>query len=200
VSAIANGGTLITPHFLLDVPQDTSKRVTWPSRIACSKETATTTTNMLKHVVTEGTGKAAAVPGYVVAGKTGTAQVALPNGGGYAKGVYISSFIGYLPADDPQLLIEVKLDEPSNAIFGGVVAAPTFSTLAQFCCDHLKIAPTNAQSVITSGTPIPSDDATPTVKKSAKQPAKSRSGAAAKPSGSAAKPNANGDDNAGETQ
>jgi cell division protein FtsI (penicillin-binding protein 3) len=200
VSAIANGGTLITPHFLLDVPQDASMKVTWPTRVACSKETAITTTNMLKHVVTEGTGKAAAVPGYVVAGKTGTAQVALPNGGGYAEGVYISSFIGSLPADDPQLLIEVKLDEPSNAIFGGVVAAPTFSTLAQFCCDHLKIAPTNAQSVVTSGTPIPSDGATPTVKKSAKQSAKKQSGTTSKSSGSTAKPNANGDDNATETQ
>ena len=66
------------------------------------------------------------------------AQVALPNGQGYASGKYISSFIGYLPADDPQLLIEVKIDEPSGVIFGGVVAAPTFSRLAQFCCDHLR--------------------------------------------------------------
>jgi cell division protein FtsI (penicillin-binding protein 3) len=165
VSAIANGGTLVTPHFLLDVPQDKSQRITWPTRQACSRETAVTTTNMLKNVVVEGTGQAAAVPGYVVAGKTGTAQVALPNGRGYADGVYISSFIGYLPADNPQLLIQVKLDAPSNAIFGGVVAAPAFSTLAQFCCDHLKIAPTNAQSVITSGTPMPSKDATAPAKK-----------------------------------
>jgi len=157
VSAVANGGTLITPHFLLDVPQDASKKVVWPTRVACSHETAVTTTNILKHVVTEGTGKAAAVPGYVVAGKTGTAQVALPDGLGYAKGKYISSFIGYLPADNPQLLIEVKLDEPSNAIFGGTVAAPSFSALAAFCCDHLKIAPTDAQSVVTSGAPIPGD-------------------------------------------
>jgi len=161
VSAIANGGTLITPHFLLDVPQDPSMKIAWPTRVACSRQTAVTTTNILKHVVTEGTGKAAAVPGYVVAGKTGTAQVALPNGLGYAKGEYISSFIGYLPADDPQLLIEVKLDEPSNAIFGGTVAAPTFSTLAAFCCDHLKIPPSSAQSVVTSGTPIPGDGSTP---------------------------------------
>ena len=169
VSAIANGGMLVTPHFLLDVPQETSKQVDWPTRRACSQRAAVTTTNILKHVVTEGTGKAAAVPGYVVAGKTGTAQVALPNGLGYASGRYISSFIGYLPADDAQLLIEVKLDEPSNAIFGGVVAAPTFATLAQFCCDHLKIAPTNAQSVITSGSPVPSSDATSSAKKAAKK-------------------------------
>ena len=87
---------------------------------------------MMEKVVTDGTGSEAAVPGYTVAGKTGTAQVALPNGRGYAKGTYIGSFIGYLPADDPQILICVKLDQPRNAIYGGTVAAPVFSKLAQF--------------------------------------------------------------------
>ena len=147
ISAIANGGTLITPHFLLDVPQDPQFPMNWKQRTAVSKATATTTTNVLKHVVTDGTGKAAAVPGYSVAGKTGTAQVALPHGLGYAKGEYIASFIGYLPADDPRLLIEVKLDQPTKAIYGGAVAAPVFSTLAQFAVDHLKILPTTSQSV-----------------------------------------------------
>jgi cell division protein FtsI (penicillin-binding protein 3) len=148
VGALANDGMLTTPHFLLNVPADPSYKRSWPTRRACSERTAHTTTSLLKNVVTSGTGKSAAVPGYVVAGKTGTAQVALPNGRGYAKGRYISSFIGYLPADDPQVLIEVKLDEPSEAIFGGVVAAPAFSALAQFCCDHLKITPTDADSVV----------------------------------------------------
>jgi cell division protein FtsI (penicillin-binding protein 3) len=147
VGALANDGMLTTPHFLLDVPADSTYKAAWPTRRACSAQTAKTTTDLLKNVVISGTGKSAAVPGYVVAGKTGTAQVALPNGRGYAKGRYISSFIGYLPADKPELLIEVKLDEPSEAIFGGVVAAPTFSKLAQFCCDHLKITPTNAERV-----------------------------------------------------
>jgi cell division protein FtsI (penicillin-binding protein 3) len=166
VGGIANGGMLVTPHFLMSVPGDPSFKMNWPTKRACDTQTARTTTNVLKHVVTEGTGKAAAVPGYVVAGKTGTAQVALPNGLGYAKGVYISSFIGYLPADDAQLLIEVKLDEPQSGIFGGTVAAPSFSALAQFCCDHLKIAPTNPQSIVVStgatGTPKPSQGATRT--------------------------------------
>ena len=168
VSAIANGGELITPHFLLSIPDQLGERIAWPMRRACTTETAVTTTNVLKHVVTEGTGKSAAVPGYQVAGKTGTAQVALPNGLGYAKGKYISSFIGYLPADDAQLLIEVKLDQPSNAIFGGVVAAPAFSALAQFCCDHLKISPTNPQNVVVSTTPLPSAETTTAPKKAAK--------------------------------
>lgn len=148
VSAIANKGVLVTPHFLMTVSGDPSQGKSWPTRRACSEKTAATTTEMLKNVVVEGTGQAAAVPGHVVAGKTGTAQIALPNGGGYAKGRYISSFIGYLPADDPQLLIEVKLDEPSNAVYGGTVAAPSFSSLAQFCCDHLKIPATDTQKVV----------------------------------------------------
>jgi cell division protein FtsI/penicillin-binding protein 2 len=171
IGAIANGGTLVTPHFLMSVPGSDKKPV-WPTRPACSRETAVTTTNVLKHVVTEGTGKAAAVPGYTVAGKTGTAQVA-EGGKGYVRGKYISSFIGYLPADDPQLLIEVKIDEPSNSIFGGVVAAPTFSKLAQFCCDHLKISPTDAQNVVVTSTPVPSAEASSTAKKSSKHSKKS---------------------------
>ena len=152
ISAIANGGNLITPHFLMQVPQDPSFKVTWPERRAISVESATTTTGMLKHVVTEGTGKSAAVAGYSVAGKTGTAQVALGNGMGYVKGKYIGSFIGYLPADDPQLLIEVKIDEPSNGMFGGTVAAPVFATLAQFSVDHLKILPTSGTGSVPATT------------------------------------------------
>lgn len=143
IGALANDGMLTTPHFLRDIPADAGYKPEWNTRRACSAATAKTTTSLLKNVVKSGTGKSAAVPGFDVAGKTGTAQVALPNGRGYAKGRYISSFIGYLPADKPELLVAVKLDEPSEAIFGGVVAAPTFSSLAQFCCDHLKITPSH---------------------------------------------------------
>ncbi|NTU71768.1 MAG: penicillin-binding protein 2 [Coriobacteriia bacterium] len=145
VSAIANGGELVTPHFLFDVPQDPSANRTWPRKRAISEKTALSTTKMMQKVVTEGTGTFAAVPGYLVAGKTGTAQVALGNGRGYASGTYIGSFIGYLPADDPQVLICVKLDQPRNAIYGGTIAAPVFSKLAQFSVSHLKIPPTTPQ-------------------------------------------------------
>jgi cell division protein FtsI/penicillin-binding protein 2 len=175
VSAIANDGTLVTPHFLMQVPADPSFKVTWPERRAISAEAAQTTTNILKHVVTEGTGKSAAIPGYSVAGKTGTAQVALGNGLGYANGRYIASFIGYLPADDPQLLIEVKIDEPSNGIFGGMVAAPVFATLAQFSVDHLKILPSSGASIITTASPSPAKPAT-----KPKKPKSKSSGSAAK--------------------
>jgi cell division protein FtsI/penicillin-binding protein 2 len=141
VSGIADGGRIVTPHFLLDVPQDSAENGTWPTKRAISAKAAAATTAILEKVVTDGTGTAAKVPGYTVAGKTGTAQVALSNGRGYAKGTYIGSFIGYLPAENPQVLICVKIDEPRNSIYGGTVAAPVFSTLAKFTVEHLKIMP-----------------------------------------------------------
>lgn len=141
IGSIANEGVLTTPHFLLDVPQNRAANRTWPTKRAISSNAASETTGMLAQVITEGTGSEAAVAGYTVAGKTGTAQVALPNGRGYAGGTYIGSFIGYLPVEDPQLLICVKLDQPRNAIYGGVIAAPVFSKVAAFAVAHLKVPP-----------------------------------------------------------
>jgi cell division protein FtsI (penicillin-binding protein 3) len=82
------------------------------------------------------------VPGYQVAGKTGTAKKARTDGrAGYAPGKYVASFSGFIPAGEPRVLIVVCIDEPSKAIYGGTVAAPTFSRLAAYCVDHLKIPP-----------------------------------------------------------
>ena len=150
IGAIANEGVLVTPHFLLEVPQQPDFKPVWPQRRAISQKAAADTTGVLARVVTEGTGAQAAVSGYTVAGKTGTAQVALSNGRGYAKGTYIASFIGYLPADDAQVLISVKLDEPRKAIYGGTVAAPVFSSLGAFAVAHLKIPPSTPSSATTS--------------------------------------------------
>lgn len=158
MGALANDGEIVTPHFLMKVPEDPAMKLHWPKKRAISPEAARTTTEMLKNVVKEGTGTEAAVEGYEVAGKTGTAQVALRNGLGYAEGTYISSFIGYLPADDPQVLISVKIDEPTNAIYGGVVAAPAFSKLGQFSVEHLKIPPSTAKSVAETSTAAPANE------------------------------------------
>jgi cell division protein FtsI (penicillin-binding protein 3) len=141
IGAIANGGELVSPHLLLEVPGDKAAAHTWPKRRAIEASTAKTTNAILRAVVTEGTGTGAAVPGYSVAGKTGTAQKAVAGAKGYAAGKYIGSFIGYLPAEDPQVLICVTIDEPSNAIYGGTVAAPTFRRIAEFSMAHLKIPP-----------------------------------------------------------
>ncbi len=144
IGAIANGGELSTPHFLLDVPQMPELQTAWPTKRAISEKTASSVTQMLEEVVTEGTGKSAKVAGYTVAGKTGTAQKAEPGGRGYAGGKYVASFIGYLPAEDPQVVVCVTIDEPRNAIYGGTVAAPTFSRLSAFTVSHLKIPPSTA--------------------------------------------------------
>lgn len=156
MGAIANEGVLTTPHFLLDVSDDVSVELALTTKRAVSSSTARSVTGMLEKVVTEGTGKAAAVDGYSVAGKTGTAQKALEGGRGYAKGKYVSSFIGYLPAEDPQVLISVILDEPRNAIYGGTVAAPAFSKVAAFSVSHLKVPPSSSMNP-KAGSPAPGD-------------------------------------------
>ena len=142
LSAIANGGYLVTPHFLSEVSDDEASRA-WPTTTGViTAETAAAMRLVLTDVVNEGTGSAAAVAGYQVAGKTGTAQKAHTDGrAGYAAGKYVASFSGFLPAENPRILIVVTIDEPSNSIYGGTVAAPTFSRVARFCVEHLKIPP-----------------------------------------------------------
>lgn len=139
IGAIANKGVMTTPHLLRAVPQSPDAEMVWPKRRAVSESTSRQMTEMLTDVVKRGTGTAAAVKGFTVAGKTGTAQKALTNGRGYAKGSYVGSFIGYLPAEDPRVLICVTIDEPRAGYYGGTCAAPTFSKLAQFSVAHLKI-------------------------------------------------------------
>jgi cell division protein FtsI (penicillin-binding protein 3) len=106
---------------------------------------------MLEDVVAEGTGTYAAIPGYVVAGKTGTAQK--PDGrGGYAADKYVASFVGMVPATRPRLVVLVTVDEPHGAIFGGVVAAPVFQQIASFDLRYLEIPP--------DGPPLPASSTT----------------------------------------
>jgi cell division protein FtsI (penicillin-binding protein 3) len=142
LAAIANGGELVTPHFIKDVPDAPELEFEWPKKRAISTETAAAMRKVLTDVVNEGTGESAAVAGYDVAGKTGTAQKARTDGrAGYAAGKYVASFSGFIPADDPRVLIIVNVDEPRNAIYGGTVAAPAFSAIAGFCVEHLRIPP-----------------------------------------------------------
>lgn len=138
VSAIANGGTLVTPHFLKDIPADPSLVRDWEKKEIISSEAASQTNAILENVMTEGTGKNIKVPGYRVAGKTGTAQKAMP-GKGYVPGKYIGSFIGYLPASNPEAVILVMLDEPKAGYYGGVVASQAFSDIASYTMKHLGI-------------------------------------------------------------
>ena len=97
--------------------------------------------SMLEGVVAEpfGTGTLAQIPGYSVAGKTGTAQKAGPHG--YLPGKYMASFVGFLPASDPQVEIMVVLDSPRSEIYGGQVAAPAFATIGAWYAKYAGIKP-----------------------------------------------------------
>jgi cell division protein FtsI (penicillin-binding protein 3) len=105
-----------------------------------SERVATEVMSMLKDVVAEGTGQFAAIPGYQVAGKTGTAQKP-DSHGGYATDRYVASFVGTVPASRPRLVVLVTVDEPQGAIWGGVVAAPAFQQIARFGLQYLELPP-----------------------------------------------------------
>ncbi|MBK5210752.1 MAG: penicillin-binding protein 2 [Coriobacteriia bacterium] len=147
VGGIANGGLMSTPHLLKDIPSDQSSVEKYSTVRVISQSTAEEETKILEKVMTQGTGKGAEVKGYAVAGKTGTAQKAIP-GKGYVAGKYIGSFIGYLPAEDPQLLVLVVIDEPSAGYYGSTVAGGAFAKIASFSASHLGIAPSKGVKVI----------------------------------------------------
>ncbi|MDQ2910569.1 MAG: penicillin-binding protein 2 [Actinomycetota bacterium] len=133
-AAIANRGLWVKPH-LVDHVGDGRSAVPARRRIV-SRAVAAQLMAMLKNVVAEGTGMLAAVPGYQVAGKTGTA--AKPDEhGGYSDSRYVASFVGVVPASRPRLVILVSVDEPQGAIWGGVVAAPAFAQIAKFDLQYL---------------------------------------------------------------
>ena len=133
-SAIANGGVMRRPY----VVQGTRK----PGKRVVSRPVARQVSKMLEGVLAAGgTASEAAIPGYTLAGKTGTAEKADLVNGGYAKDKYIASFVGYAPARDPRLLVAVMVDEPKGAIYGGVVAAPAFQKILSFALPYLRIPP-----------------------------------------------------------
>jgi cell division protein FtsI/penicillin-binding protein 2 len=89
--------------------------------------------------VAAGTGTKAQIPGYDVAGKTGTAEIPLPDGSGYAKNTYVGSFIGMVPADHPRLVVLVAVN--GTPMYGGDCAAPAVQKIMRFALQHLEIAP-----------------------------------------------------------
>jgi cell division protein FtsI (penicillin-binding protein 3) len=152
-AAIANRGMWVRPH-LVDHVGDGSAVVA-PRRRIVSRGVAAQLLAMLKNVVLDGTGTLAAVPGYQVAGKTGTAAKVDPDGT-YSDSRYVASFVGIVPASRPRLVILVSVDEPHGAIWGGVVAAPAFSQIAQFDLQYLEggITP-DAPATTTASTATP---------------------------------------------
>jgi len=137
-AAIANHGIWSRPH-LVDHVAGGGRPSLYRRRLV-SSHIADELMLMLKDVVAEGTGQYAAMPGYQVAGKTGTAQKP-DSHGGYATGRYVASFVGIVPASRPRLVVLVTVDEPQGAIWGGVVAAPAFQQIARFDLQYLEVPP-----------------------------------------------------------
>jgi cell division protein FtsI/penicillin-binding protein 2 len=142
MGAIANDGWLMRPMIVSRLQEHNGKLVQQyaPQRVrqVVTEETTRQMIEALKTVATkEGTAEGAAMKNYVVAGKTGTAQKA--ENGAYVSGKFISSFIGFFPADDPQICISVVMDEPKEGYYGGKVCGPVFKDIAERCASYLNI-------------------------------------------------------------
>lgn len=146
VSAVANGGMLMKPYIVERILDDSGREVQRfePQALhrVISEDTARKLSRMLEGVTASGgTGTNAAVDGFRVAGKTGTAQKVDPVTHGYSATKRTASFVGFIPADKPKLTILVVVDEPKTSPYGGVVAAPAFRSIALNALGSLKIAP-----------------------------------------------------------
>jgi len=138
-AAVANRGVYEKPHLVDQVGTTVYRKP--PGRRVIPARIAAAVRDMLAAAVDHGTGVKAQIPGYVVAGKTGTAQKPLPDGSGYSKTDYVASFIGMVPADHPRLVVMVAVDSPRTSIFGGDIAAPAVQKIMRFALQQLEIAP-----------------------------------------------------------
>lgn len=148
VNAIANGGLMMQPHIVYQIIEGDNVFTTQPSPMGrpISTQTANMVRDMMVQVVQYGV-PGAQVAGYTVAGKTGTAQIPIP--GGYEEDTSIVTFVGFLPADDPQVSVLVKLDRPTD-YWGSVVAAPIFSHLVERLVILLEVPPDSVRLELAS--------------------------------------------------
>jgi cell division protein FtsI/penicillin-binding protein 2 len=156
MSVIANGGKLIAPHIVKSL-SDVDGKVIREFRPAVIREvvnsqTAAIVSNALADVVSpKGTAILASVPGFRVAGKTGTAQIAKP-GGGYYENKYLASFLGYMPQEDPAFVCLVMIQDPKvgpELYYGGLVAAPIFARIAERAARYLDLQPVMRAEAVT---------------------------------------------------
>jgi cell division protein FtsI (penicillin-binding protein 3) len=155
-NTVANGGEYVAPKLVRAVVgADGRERPTPPSarRRVVSPETAAQVNGMLQEVVRRGTGINAAIDGYRVAGKTGTARKPLVGARGYKAGAYMSSFAGFVPAERPALTSIVILDEPTP-IYGGTVAAPVFAEVLRYGLRQLRIPPVGTRPAGAATAPV----------------------------------------------
>lgn len=134
-SCIANKGKLLIPRFLLGIFPSTGEKFMSVEKVEFVRQAINTVTaeslkEMLVLAVENGTGQRAKIDGIKIAGKTGTAQKKDGDGRGYSKDKFVASFVGFFPADEPEFVIGVVIDEPKGSIYGGLVAAPLFRKIA----------------------------------------------------------------------
>jgi cell division protein FtsI (penicillin-binding protein 3) len=144
-AAIANGGLLMRPYLVRRVvAEDGTERYRGEPHVVgrvIPRAVAATVTEILRGVVESGTGTAARIEGVAVAGKTGTAQKVDPRTRRYSARARVSSFVGYLPAEDPRFVMLVVIDTPTRATYGGVVAAPVFRHVGEYALDRRGVRP-----------------------------------------------------------
>ncbi|OGY87446.1 MAG: hypothetical protein A2233_00840 [Candidatus Kerfeldbacteria bacterium RIFOXYA2_FULL_38_24] len=142
--AIANGGTMMRPYIVKQKISASGQKENYEPEIAghpISAETAQTVAAMLVRVVEGGHAIRAAVDGYHVAGKTGTAQIPNPNGRGYLSNEHKDTFVGFVSVSDPKAVILIKIDQPKDVAWSDASTAPLFSKITQFLVNYMQIAP-----------------------------------------------------------
>ena len=144
-SALVNGGSLMQPFILKEIRNAKGKvlfrKPTITKRKIINAQTSNQIKNILKNVVRRGTGVKADVPGYCIGGKTGTAQMVDQSTGEYSHEDFLTSFIGFFPDSSAKLAMLVMVSQPRGACWGGDVAAPIFSEVAQKVISYLRIPP-----------------------------------------------------------
>lgn len=152
-ASIVNGGNRVTPHFgiqAVSADETMVHRFSYPVKEGIvSEQTSKTMGYILEHVVSEGSGKKASLPGYSIGGKTATSEK-LPR----SLKKYISSFLGFAPADNPQVIALITIDEPVGIYYGGTIAAPVIADLFENILPYLGIKP-DAAVADDPGSPIP---------------------------------------------
>ncbi|TFG78301.1 MAG: PASTA domain-containing protein [Thermodesulfobacteriales bacterium] len=145
LSAIANGGYLMKPYVIEKIVDPEGNIVTEnkPEVVTrvISYDTSHQMKQILQSVVEDGTGKKAQIPGFSVAGKTGTAQIPDPKSGGYYSDRYIASFIGFTPVENPKIVMAVVVEAPRKKTYGGSVAGPIFKQIAEKVLFHMGVSP-----------------------------------------------------------
>lgn len=160
IAAIANNGVMVQPHIVKRIERSDGKLIqaekTPQETRVFSTETATEIRRIMEMVIESGGGKAAKIPGYRIAGKTGTAQKLNSAGSGYQSGAYIASFAGFAPVDNPRFVVLVMLDNPQGAFYGSQIAAPVFKEIMEQLLSLAEVpVNNNVLPLPTNATPQP---------------------------------------------